>query len=446
MLPEKIIWTEGMAVSPVHFQQQDRYLDMQTRMRSTMLRPYAWGFTEFLIDEQSLSLGKVVLSKARGILPDGTLFEIGHGQEALAMDIAPGMTNKKIMLALPMSFEDSLESRDEATLGLATRYIRKPTAVRDNNAYKNKSSGEIQILCGRFDLRLMFEEDANLKGFVTVPIAQVVECRQDQHIILDKDFSPTFLHLGSSPVLSGYLLEIIGLLNHRGDHLANRVSNSGQTGTAEIADFLLLQCMNSLEPVFRHQSELTTLHPESFYALLLALVGELATFVEGGKRPHSLPVYDHGAQYKSFALLMEQARYALSMVLEQHAVLLPLQPRKDNVSHAPIHDKKLLGTAIFVLVAHADMDQEQLRALLPRQIKIGTPENIRELVNGHLPGVKIQPLPVAPRQIPFHAGKSYFQLDFTSKQRAQFETSTGCAVHVSGTFPGLQLQLWAIKE
>ncbi|MCL1985687.1 MAG: type VI secretion system baseplate subunit TssK [Betaproteobacteria bacterium] len=447
MIPEKIIWAEGMAVSPVHFQQQDRYFDMQVRVRSNMLRPYAWGFTEFLIDEQSLSMGKVVLSKAQGILPDGTLFEIGHGQESLVMDIAPGMTDKKrVMLALPISFDGALESRDEAASGLATRYIRNPTAARDSNAYKNKSSGEIQIFCGRFDLRLMFEEDANIKGFVTMPVAQVIECRQDQHVILDKDFSPTFLHLGASPVLSGYLREVLGLLNHRGDHLASRISNSGQTGTAEIADFLLLQCINSLEPVFRHQSAIASLHPESFYALLLALAGELATFVEGGKRPHSLPAYDHGAQYKSFALIMEQARYALSMVLEQHAVLLPLQPRKDNVSYAPIHDKKLLGTSIFVLVAHADMDQEQLRTLLPRQLKIGTPENIRELVNGQLPGVKIQPLPVAPRQIPFHAGKSYFQLDLTSKQRAQFETSTGCAVHVSGTFPGLQLQLWAIKE
>ena len=446
MLSEKVVWMEGMAVSPVHFQQQDRHTDMQMRTRATVLCRYAWGFTEFLIDEQNLSLGKLVLAKAKGILPDGTLFEIGHGRDALVLDIASGMTDKRVMLALPMSFEGALESRDKDTLGLSTRCIRVPETIRDNNAYKNRSGGEADILCGRLDLRLMFEEDTDIKGFITMPIAQIVECRQDSSIVLDKDFSPTFLHLTASPTLSGYLREIVGLLNHRGDHLANRISNSGQTGTAEIADFLLIQCINRREPVFRHMENNPALHPEDFYCLLLALVGELSTFVEGGKRPRDLPTYDHGVQYLSFTQLMEQARYALSMVLEQHAVLLTLQPRKDNVSYAPIHDKKLLGTAVFVLVAQADMDQEQLRALLPRQIKIGTPENIRELANSHLPGVKIQPLPVAPRQIPFHAGKSYFQLEFSSKQRAQFETSTGCAVHVSGTFPGLQLQLWAIKE
>ena len=141
---------------------------------------------------------------------------------------------------------------------------------------------------------------------------------------------------------------------------------------------------------------------------------------------------------------MEQARYALSGGAGQHAVLLSLQQRKNNVQLAPIHDKNLLSTALFVLVAKADMDQESLRALLPKQIKIGTPENIRELVNTHLPGVKIHPMPWLPvRSLP--RGKSYFNW-ISPPSNGQLEASTGCALHVSGTFPGLILQLWAIKE
>lgn len=446
MLPERVIWMEGMGVSPVHFQQQDRYTDAQLRQRGAMLRPHAWGFTEFVIDEQYLSLGKVVLASATGILPDGTLFEIGHGQPSLSMDTAPGLTGRRVMLALPMSAANSAETRDSETSGLSTRYIRTPLRIRDHNAYKGKNSSESSILSGRFDLRLMFEEDSELKNYVTMPIAHIVECRQDKSVVLDKEFMPTFLHMEASPVLTGYLRELIGLLTHRADHIANRVSSAGQTGTAELGDFMLLQCLNRLEPMFRHLEKTPGLHPETFYLTLLALSGELATFSERAKRPQEIVAYDHGAQHVCFAGLMEQARFALSMVLEQHAVLFNLQPRKNNIQLAPIHDKNLLSTALFVLVAQADMDQESIRTLLPKQIKIGTPENIRDLVNTHLPGVKIQPMPVAPRQIPFHAGRSYFQLDFTSHQRAQLETSTGCALHVSGSFPGLTLQLWAIKE
>lgn len=446
MLPEKTIWAQGMLVNPVHLQQQDHYTDIQLRRRGAMFCPNAWGFTEFVIDEQYLALGKIVLSKAEGMLPDGTLFSIGQGQAALTLDIPPGLTNQVITLALPMKVEGSPETRDEETLGLSTRYIRTSVLMRDSNAYKDRKGGEVAILCGRLDLRLMFEEDSELKGFVTMPVAKVVETRQDKSILLDKDFLPTFLHLTGSPDLHGYLREIIGLIAHRADHLAKRLSSAGQTGTAEIGDFMLLQCLNRMEPLFRHLDATQGLHPEAFYRLLLSLVGELSTFAERSKRPQNIEAYNHGAQYQSFADIMEMARYVLSMVLEQHAVMLPLQQRKNNIQLAPIHDKNLLGTATFVLVAQADMDQETLRGQLPKQVKIGTPENIRELVNSHLPGVKILPMPVAPRQIPFHAGKSYFQLDFSSHQRAQLETSTGCALHVSGTFPGLLLQLWAIKE
>jgi len=409
------------------------------------LFPHAWGFTELIIDEQYLGLGKIVLSKAKGTLPDGTLFELGYGQPQLSLDITPGMTNRRIMLALPMSLTTGAETRDKETLGLSTRYLRTSARIRDHNAYKDRNSGEVSVLCGRFDLRLMFEEDAELKGFITMPVASVIECRQDSSILLDQDFVPTFMHVEGSDVLVGYLRELIGLLAHRADHLAGRLSSVGQTGTAELGDFMLLQCLNRMEPQFRHLETTPCLHPEEFYRQLLSLVGELSTFAERGKRPQPLAPYDHGMQYQSFAAIMKQVRFALSMVLEQNAVLLPLQQRKNNILVTPIHDKNLLGTALFVLVAQADMDQESLRGLLPKQLKIGTPENIRELVNTHLPGVKIQPMPVAPRQIPFHAGKSYFQLDFTSQQRAQFESSTGCALHVSGTFPGLILQLWAIR-
>jgi type VI secretion system protein ImpJ len=92
------------------------------------------------------------------------------------------------------------------------------------------------------------------------------------------------------------------------------------------------------------------------------------------------------------------------------------------------------------------MDSETIRATMPRQLKISSVERIRDMVRLQLPGIKVQVLPVAPRQIPFHAGKTYFKLDITSEELAQLELSGGFALHVSGTFPGIHLQFWAIKE
>src|SRR5690606_7603546 len=113
----------------------------------------------------------------------------------------------------------------------------------------------------------------------------------------------------------------------------------------------------------------------------------------------------------SFRTLMDAIRQVLSMVLEQHAIELPLQQRQYGIQVSPLHDPQLLGTASFVLAASAEGDSEALRQRLPAHLKVGPVEQIRQLVNLHLPGIKVRPLPVAPRQIPFHSGKTYFALE-----------------------------------
>jgi Uncharacterized protein conserved in bacteria len=133
-------------------------------------------------------------------------------------------------------------------------------------------------------------------------------------------------------------------------------------------------------------------------------------------------------------------------VLEQHAIELTLQPRQYGVLVCPVSDLKLLGTATFILAATAQCDSETLRHRLPAHLKIGPVERIRELVNLHLTGIRIKPLPVAPRQIPFHAGKTYFMLELSAQDIAQLEQSGGFALHASGEFTELELNFWAIRN
>ena len=81
----------------------------------------------------------------------------------------------------------------------------------------------------------------------------------------------------------------------------------------------------------------------------------------------------------------------------------------------------------------------------PTQAKLGPVEKIRELVNLQLPGIALRPLPVAPRQIPFHAGFSYFELDNAGELWKQLDSSGGLGIYVTGDFPALELSLWAIR-
>ena len=143
--------------------------------------------------------------------------------------------------------------------------------------------------------------------------------------------------------------------------------------------------------------------------------------------------------------MIASLRASLSVVLEQNAVPIPLESRKFGISVAIVNDRSLYSTAVFVLAARADIPTEDLRRRFPAQLKIGPVERIRELVTLQLPGVPVSPLPVAPRQIPFHAGFAYFELDQNTDLWDQLKSSGGLAMHVAGEFPGLAMEFWAVR-
>jgi len=51
-----------------------------------------------------------------------------------------------------------------------------------------------------------------------------------------------------------------------------------------------------------------------------------------------------------------------------------------------------------------------------------------------------------PRQLPYHAGFVYFELDQSNKLWPDLRNSGAIAMHVAGQFPGLALEFWAIRS
>ncbi|SMG64559.1 protein containing DUF876, bacterial [methanotrophic bacterial endosymbiont of Bathymodiolus sp.] len=52
---------------------------------------------------------------------------------------------------------------------------------------------------------------------------------------------------------------------------------------------------------------------------------------------------------------------------------------------------------------------------------------------------------VAPRQIPFHKGMVYFELDKNHALWKELQESGTIAMHFSGDYPELELEFWAIR-
>ncbi len=230
----------------------------------------------------------------------------------------------------------------------------------------------------------------------------------------------------------------------RADSVAGRLSQ-GQGTASSIADFLMLQLLNRYQPLLNHFEVTDGLHPETLCRYLLSMAGELATFSGDTKRPPELPVYLHDDLTMVLGNLMTLLNQYMSAVLEQTAIQLPIEATKFGIRVAAVPDKGLLERSMFVLAVKADIPNEELRRRFPAQVKIGPVEHIRDLVNNQLPGIATTALPVAPRQIPYHAGYHYFQLDKSNDYWQRLSASGGIALHLSGKYPDLDMQLWAIN-
>ncbi len=443
-LDNKVVWSEGMFLNPHHFQQQERYLERYIDGRCKALGAYAWGFQELEIDRELLKLGKVSISKAKGVFPDGTPFHFPDIDEPPPVYELPENTHDVlVVLALPVRRADALDVIDPSvTQQGVSRYYSMEQSVRDVTAEDGES---LKLNVCKPQLKLMLESD-DLSGYSAIGLLYITESRDDKEILLDESYIPTILDCRINTRLSGFLTELVGMLHHRAEAISGRLADAQRGGSAEIADYMMLQVLNRLEPVFQHLSRIKGIHPEVLYFQLLQALGELSTFVTKDKRPPELPHYLHHDLQASFSPVMVELRKSLTAVYEQNAISLELVEKKFGIRVSPLSDKSLLTSATFVIAAKADIPNNHLRSLLPAQLRIAPVERIRQLVNAALPGIEIKPLPVAPRQIPYHTGFAYFELETQSQYWNELANSGGFAFHVGGDFPGLELEFWAIRQ
>lgn len=439
----KTIWSEGMFLNPQHFQQQERYLERYIDGRCSAHGSYGWGLQEFELDRQLLGLGKISITKARGIFPDGTPFSFpDHDDAPPVIEIASNVHNKIVYLAVPLNRPGARSVSEQEDLRSMARYYSVEQNVRD---ITQEGGDNTPLNIGKLRIKLMLEGEV-MDGYAYIGLLRITESRDDKTVLLDDKFIPTVLDCNHDLKLSAFLSELTGLLRHRAESIAGRLADVRSGGTAEVSDYMMLQQLNRHELRITHLAKIRGLHPIDFFFELLEILGGLSTFFSKTKRPPVLPSYLHENLQATFTPVMEALRQGLSTVYEQTAIGLNLVEKKYGIRVAQISDASLLNSASFILAARADVAEEQLRLRLPAQLKIGPVELIRQLVNAAMPGIPLKVLPVAPRQIPFHSGYSYFELEKNSPLWKELQHSGGIALHVGGDFPSLEFELWAIRQ
>jgi type VI secretion system protein ImpJ len=439
----RVIWSEGLFLQPQHFQQQDRSFERYVETRCQPLIPHSWGFTEIEVERDLLKIGKFGLRRVGGVFPDGTPFRLPEDDPLPSpIDVGADVRDQVLHLALPLRRLGEADVTRSAGDDDLARHGIQELQVR-NTASGGSDPAILEVAALRTRLLI---ESAVTQAYACLPLAHIVELRADGQVVLDDSFIPTVLHARTATRLATLTSELLGLFHQRGEALAGRVAATGRGTAAELGDFLMLQTINRYEPMLAHYADDGGLHPEALFEVCVAAAGELATFTSISKRAPKFPGYRHERLRESFEPVIAALRESLSKVLTQVAISIPISPKRAGYSVAIVPDKTLFDTAVFVLAAHANVKADELRQQFPTQVKVGPAESIGDLVSHGLPGVRVLPVPVAPRQIPFHAGYTYFELDQTSELWGQLKTSGGVAIHVPDKFPGITMEFWAIRS
>lgn len=441
----KVAWSEGVFLRPQHFQQQDRHHSWQLDARCRALQHLGWGFAQLEWDTAALLSGHIALSRAQGVMPDGTPFEfptVHPLPTALPMP-AHGAQHAMVYLVLPLRRPHSTESmRQGCTTTDTLREWVEDIELIDTCCANTPTPEPVEICQPRWQLRL---DAAQLPGWVSLPVAQISRLHAHAALTPLTSSIPPLLWVQASHVLLGWLQELHQQLRQHALVLRQRTGTPGTRGIGEIRDFLLLLLLERNQVVLQHQLLGNNTHPERCFEYLLALQAELATLLTPGTQLDNTIPYQHQALGECFQQLLNGIQNTLIQFIAQEAIAIEIQNHQQGRYIAKIKDSRLLQTNThFILAVKAQIPTETLRNRFPLQVKLGPVERLREIVNLQLPGLTLQALTTAPRELPLHAGFVYFTLDTQHALWQALEHSGGLGIYITGDYPNIELALWAI--
>lgn len=441
----KVIWNEGLFIKPQHFQQEYRHQEAILDMRINALHGYIAGFTTLSINNENLNFGKISVERAAGTFPDGTAFDIPSETDTPnIIDVKAEDAGKIVYLSIPLKSASQLETAESQSDSSGARYHVTGTELKDNCTFDGDT---VVVKIGRLRCKLLLE-GADNSAYSTLPLCRISEVKDDNSIRLDPDFIPTHTDIRVATALQGWTVDLQNLLRARASVIAQRIGDPSQGGVADVSDFLVLQVLNRVNPWYKHVLNSRRVHPEYLYSMLLQIMGEMSTFRQGNRLPSSsIKAYRHEEPSECFKVLFDEIRKIMDEDRPIRAVSLKIISGQFGLYTIPIRDATLFDGAEFILAVKSDLSLDELNKSIQQKTKLSSIEHIKHLITHALPGIPLIQLPVAPRQLPYHAGYTYFQVDERDLNYKQHvKSATGFALHISGKIPSLNMEFWAIRD
>ncbi|MBN1962928.1 MAG: type VI secretion system baseplate subunit TssK [Deltaproteobacteria bacterium] len=415
---ERVIWTEGMLVSPQHLQQQALFNERWLAARLYSVAPYNWGVLRVEIDSNALVADQLSVTSFAGVFPDGTPISFHKGQQATpaAREIGQAFLahHKKLRVFLGIA----REREGIANVGNVDdehQRLRYALSSRDVADLSSGRESRVLVSYGRPNILILFNDEAN-QDFDSIQIAEITRDEANQ-LIISTTYIPPCLQLGTSSILLNGLQKILGLAITRQRALAEtcreRSSSTLEFQANDITAFLQLSALNSMLPVLQHFIDAPQISPWQAYILLSQIAGQLSTFGVDTD-PTTLPKFLFTDLDTTYQKLFERLIQILSATVIKRYILLNLKLFPNGVMLTELEDPRLLDCDNYILTAKSeqkDTAPEKLAMDLPKLAKIGSKTMIKSIVQSASNGVPIQVAHRVPPEVPVRDGVTYFSLN-----------------------------------
>lgn len=436
----KVVWSEGLFLRPQHLQQSDRYLEHLLSERTGQITPYPWGFSEIEIDRDLTMQSKFGFRRAAGIFQDGTPFNLPADSPLPVPVAAPeNAAGMFVWLIMPLGQPNTREVDGTGNDSASRFVVGSETLIDSTN--KLQLEEQIDVALPRLTIEI---RKTPKPGYASLVCAKIIEVT-DKSIIFDERFAPPVLLISAHPTVLGWLDRVIGWIDTKLEELSRYASDRLSGGGLQGVDYSVLQLLNRQIPVLRHFRNSRYVHTERLYIELLRLVGELSTYSTKERRAREYPVYDHDDLDRTFAPVLADIQRFLAVDVSR-AIRLDIVEKAANAFLATVTDRNLFKNSTFVIEVAARLPLTEIQSQFPALFKIGPNTKMNEIVHAHLPGIQLIHVPTPPSQIRAISSNVYFVLDRMSPLWPSFSNAAGIGMHFSGDWPGLELNLWAIKE
>src|SRR5262245_33289067 len=73
---QQVLWSEGLFLTPQHFQRWDRYYENLVDFRVRAATRFTWGVDTLEVNREALDNGVFELLRCKAVLPDGLPLEV----------------------------------------------------------------------------------------------------------------------------------------------------------------------------------------------------------------------------------------------------------------------------------------------------------------------------------------------------------------------------------